>query len=72
MIGMIFDINITLYNIIGVLNISSNFDWFLAFLSYCKYKELLCHYTGLNIWCNVNVLGYVKSYVEIQKGIYRN
>ena len=71
-VGMIFDMNITLYNIVGVSNISPNFDWFLSFLSYCIYKEWLCHYTDLDIWCNVNVLSYVKSCVEIQKGIYRN
>ena len=69
---MIFDINITLYNIVGVSNINPNFDWFLSFLCYCIYKEWLCHYTDLRIWCNVNVLSYVKSCVEIQKGIYRN
>ena len=30
-VGMIFDINITLYNIVGVSNISPNSDWFLSF-----------------------------------------
>ena len=57
--------NITLYNIVRVSSISPIFDWFLSFLSYCIYKEWLCYYTDLDIWCNVNVLSYVK-------GIYRN
>ena len=72
MLGTIFDTNITLYNIIGVSSIDANFDWLLSFISYCIYKEWLCHYTDLNTWSNVNVLTYVKSNVNIQRDVYKN
>ena len=71
-VGTVFNTNITLHSIIGVSNISASFDWFLSFLSYCIYKEWLCHYTDLNVWSNINVLNYVKSIVKIQRDMYNN
>ena len=71
-VGIIFDIDLTLYNIICISNTNAYFDWFLSFISYCIYKEWLCHYTDLNSWSRVNILNFVKSNVKIQKDIYKN
>ena len=71
-VRFIFGIDISLYDIIGTSSINSSFDWFLSFLSYCIYKEWLCHYADVNNWASVNVLNYVKSNVLIQRDIYKH
>ena len=71
-VGSVFDLNITLCDVIGISSIDVSFDWFLSFVSYCIYKEWLCHYNDLNVWSNINALNYVKSNVITQIDIYKN